>query len=79
MPQYKVVSKAFFGGKLYDPVGKRKVLTVDKPFTDKTLPSWLKPMVADAAPRAKKSRAASPPKAEPSFMEDDADKSVETL
>jgi|TARA_R110000744_G_scaffold380326_3_gene500753 hypothetical protein len=78
MPQYKVVSKGFFGGKLYDPDGKRSTLNVDKPFTDKTIPSWVKPMVASAAPKAKKAKTTAP-KTEPSFMEDDASKSVETL
>lgn len=80
MPQYQVVSKGFFGGKLYDPSGKRPVLSVDKPFTDKTIPSWVKPIKeavpvkAKAKPRAK----ASTPKDEPSFMADES-KSVETL
>lgn len=69
MPQYKVTSKGFFDGKLYDPSGKRTVLTVDKPF--KEVPSWLKPMAEPAKSRAK-SRAKSAPKTEPSFMEDEA-------
>ena len=86
MPQYQVVKKAFFGGKLYDPSGKRPVLTVDKPFTEKNIPSWVKPIKeaapvkakAKAKPRAK-AKATATPKDEPSFMDGDASKSVETL
>ena len=45
MPQYKVIEKGFFDGKLYDPQGKRSVLSTDKPFTKKNpMPSWLTDM-----------------------------------
>lgn len=80
MPQYQVVKKAFFGGKLYDPAGKRTVLTVDKPFTEKNIPSWVKP-IKEAAPVKAKSKPrtkATTPKDEPSFMADES-ASVETL
>jgi hypothetical protein len=36
---YKVIKPGFHDGRLYDPVGKRKILTVDKPF--KKTPAWL--------------------------------------
>ena len=79
MPQYRVVKKAFFGGKLYDPAGKRKVLTVDKPFTEKEIPSWVEPIkeVAKAKSRAKP-KTAPAVKEDPSFMADES-ASVETL
>ncbi len=41
MPTYDVIAPGFHEGKLYDPEGKRKTLSVDKPF--KKCPSWLKP------------------------------------
>lgn len=83
MPSYQVKRKGFFGGKLYDPDGKRPVLSVDKPFTDKDMPSWVTPIKETAAPKARtkgKAKAkVESPKDEPSFMEDDASNSVETL
>lgn len=36
---YRVKSPGFHGGQLYDPNGKRKILTVKEPF--KKTPSWL--------------------------------------
>lgn len=36
---YRVKSPGFYGGQLYDPNGKRKILTVKEPF--KKTPSWL--------------------------------------
>lgn len=44
MPSYKVIQKGYFGGKLYDPEGKRKVLKVEKPFGKKDIPSWVEPI-----------------------------------
>lgn len=44
MPTYKVINPGFYGGKLYDPEGKRKTLTTDKPFAKKSMPSWLTDM-----------------------------------
>lgn len=42
MPTYKVIAPGFYGGNYYDPEGKRKTLTTDKPFTKKNkMPSWL--------------------------------------
>eukprot|EP00919_Chromeraceae_sp_WS-2016_P071501 GHVR01169303.1.p2 GENE.GHVR01169303.1~~GHVR01169303.1.p2 ORF type:complete len:110 (-),score=22.55 GHVR01169303.1:473-802(-) len=53
MPRYKVLKKGFFGGKLYDPNGKRRVLHTAKPYPKSTkglkkgqaaaeqVPSWL--------------------------------------
>ena len=79
MPQYQVIDKGFFGGKLYDPAGKRRTLTVDKPFSDKDIPSWVKPIKAAPKPIKAAPKAKAAPKDEPSFMENDASNSVETL
>lgn len=54
MPQYKVVAPGFFGGKMYDPNGKRNVLFVDKPFKKGKLPSWLAEMPKESAAVKKK-------------------------
>lgn len=55
MPSYKVISKGFFAGKTYDPEGKRKILTVEKPF--KKCPAWLQPLKAETAAQKKKREA----------------------
>jgi hypothetical protein len=52
MPSYTVLEKGFYGGRLYDPTGKRRTLHVDTPF--KKCPSWLKPIKAESAAAAKK-------------------------
>ena len=44
MPSYNVIAKGFYGGKTYDPQGKRRVLDVDKPFNKATMPSWVEPI-----------------------------------
>ena len=54
MPQYKVLEKGFFAGELYDPVGKRRVLHTDKPFTKgkkskNPMPKWLAQMPKESA------------------------------
>lgn len=53
MPSYKVKEKGFFGGRIYDPEGKRRVLHTDKPFPSKNKkeqhPSWLEPIKAETA------------------------------
>jgi len=49
MPSYKVKSPGFFGGKYYHPEGKRPVLFTDKPFSKKTMPSWLAAMPKESA------------------------------
>ena len=54
MPSYKVISPGFFAGKLYLPDGKRRVLSVDKPF--KKTPKWLQAIKAETAAE-KKARA----------------------
>lgn len=41
MPSYRVLNKGFFHGRIYDPDGKRPILDVNKPFTKKTMPSWV--------------------------------------
>lgn len=41
MPRYKVTERRFYGDKLYDPAGKRKFLTVDKPFPKGKTPKGL--------------------------------------
>ena len=49
MPSYRVKEKGFFDGKMFDPEGKRPILTVDKPFTKKNMPSWVEPIKETAA------------------------------
>jgi|TARA_Y100000310_G_scaffold127563_1_gene126692 hypothetical protein len=44
MPSYRVKQKGYYGGKIYDPEGKRRTLVVDKPFDKKTMPSWVEPI-----------------------------------
>lgn len=56
MPQYRVKSPGFHGGKLYDPNGRRRVLTTDAPL--KKVPSWLEPLKSETASQAKARRAA---------------------
>lgn len=50
MPTYKVKSPGFMFGNLYEPDGKRPILTTDKPL--KPLPAWLE--VTSAAKARKK-------------------------
>jgi len=61
MPTYKVIAPGFYDGKLYDPEGKRKTLTTDKPFTKKKgknpLPSWLTEMPKESEAVRKKREA----------------------
>lgn len=65
MPQYKVLEKGFHGGKIYDPNGKRPVLTTDKPFTKKNpMPKWLGPMPKESAALKAKREAAEKAQAE---------------
>lgn len=45
---YRVIAPGFHGGKLYDPAGKRQILTVDKPFKKGKLPSWLAEMPSES-------------------------------
>jgi len=40
MPTYEVITTGFYNGNMYDPQGKRRVLTTDKPLSP--VPSWLK-------------------------------------
>lgn len=70
MPTYQVISVGFHGGALYDPEGKRRTLTVDKPFKD--CPSWLKPIKAESAAQKKKRDAEAKAAAE-KVAQDDAD------
>jgi hypothetical protein len=62
MPTYKVIARGFHGDKLYDPEGKRKTLTTDKPFTKgakskNPIPSWLSEM-PEESPAIKEKREA---------------------
>ena len=57
MPSYKVLKRGFFNGRLYDPEGKRTVLTTDKPFSKKNMPSWLAPMPKESESARKKREA----------------------
>jgi len=60
MPSYKVKSKGFFGGVLYDPQGKRPILNTDLPFSEvdgeEQVPGWLEaiPCETPAQARARK-------------------------
>lgn len=47
--KYKVLEPGFFNKMLYSPTGKRRVLTVDKPFPKDKMPSWLELIKASAA------------------------------
>ena len=67
MPSYKVISSGFFAGKLYRPDGKRRTLTVDKPF--KKTPKWLEPIKA-VTPAEKKALAAADAKQAKQVAED---------
>lgn len=53
MPSYKVISKGFFDGRMYDPDGKRRVLHTEKPFPSKDkkeqVPSWLEAIKSEKA------------------------------
>jgi hypothetical protein len=42
MPSYKVLEKGFFKSEIYDPAGKRPILTTDKVL--KPVPKWLELM-----------------------------------
>jgi hypothetical protein len=56
MPKYEVIEQGFWGGVMYSPTGKRKVLHADKPL--KPLPSWLKEVKPETAAEKKKRLAA---------------------
>ena len=57
MPSYKVLSKGFHGGRLYDPEGKRRTLHTEKPFPSKDkkeqVPQWLEALKSETAAQAK--------------------------
>lgn len=54
MPRYRVISKGFMNGRVYDPNGKRKILYRDKSFPRKgakkveAVPAWLERMVEES-------------------------------
>jgi len=56
MPSYKVKSKGFFDGKMYDPEGKRRVLHTEKPFPSKDkkeqVPAWLEAIKGETPAQA---------------------------
>lgn len=62
MPSYKVLQKGFYGGRQYDPAGKRPVLHTDKPFPSKggkeQVPSWLEAIKSETPAQAKARKAA---------------------
>ena len=57
MPSYKVLKQGFFGGKLYNPDGKRNTLHTEKPFPSKDkkeqVPTWLEAIVGETPAQAK--------------------------
>lgn len=67
MPSYKVLQKGFYGGRQYDPSGKRPVLHTDKPFPSKCgkeqVPSWLEAIAKSETPAQAKARKAAETKA----------------
>lgn len=67
MPSYKVLQKGFYGGRQYDPAGKRPVLHTDKPFPSKDgkeqVPSWLEATAKPETPAQAKARKAAETKA----------------
>lgn len=67
MPSYKVLGKGFYGGRMYDPAGKRPVLYTDKPFPSKggkeQVPSWLEIIDKPETPAQAKARKAAETKA----------------
>lgn len=56
MPSYKVISKGFHGGRMYDPTGKRQTLHTEKPFPKKGnsegVPAWLELIKAETPAQA---------------------------
>lgn len=77
MPSYKVLKPGFFGGRLYDPEGKRRVLHTDKKFPMKgkveQVPTWLEAIKTETAAQ-KASREASDLKAaEAAALKNEAD------
>lgn len=62
MPRYKVLIKGFFGGRLYDPEGKRRILHTEEPFPSKDkveqVPKWLEALKSETSADAKSRKAA---------------------
>lgn len=56
MPRYPVLKPGFFAGRMYDPNGKRRILTTDKPFTAKNKPSWVGDAIGEETDRQRKAR-----------------------
>lgn len=52
MPNYEVLEPGFYNGKLYDPSGKRRIVTTDKPLNP--VPKWLKAVKVKAETAAEK-------------------------
>lgn len=52
MPKYKVNSRGFYQGRLYDPEGKRSFIFTDKPFNP--VPSWVEPIKSETLAEKKK-------------------------
>lgn len=84
MPSYKVLQPGFFGGRIYDPEGKRPVLHTDKPFPKKDkveqVPSWLEPLKAETTAEKKKREAAEAKALEAAEAKKEADqKDIENM
>ena len=56
MPSYKVISKGFHGGAMYDPDGKRNKVHTTEPFPKKggkeIVPAWLQKIETETAAQA---------------------------
>lgn len=56
MPSYKVLHKGFFGGRIFDPEGKRPVLHTETPFPSvkgvEQVPEWLQALKTETPAQA---------------------------
>jgi hypothetical protein len=78
MPSYTVISDGFFGGRIYSPTGKRKVLHVDEKFNK--CPSWLKPIKGEtAAEKGARTKADNKAKAEAEELAKETKASVDAV
>ena len=66
---YKVIAPGFFNGMMYSPTGKRRTLTVEKPFKKDEIPSWVEEIKATRSKATKPADVSSPDKM--SFLDGD--------
>jgi hypothetical protein len=62
MPSYKVKSKGFFGGVLYGPGSRRRVLDTESPFPSvdgkEDVPAWLEAIAVETPSQARARKSA---------------------